>query len=107
MFCYPEHIGREMDALFANLKRKRFLRGLSSDEFSESAARFLSTLNAIHPFREGNGRTQVTFLVVLAARAGHPFKLEGMAPEQFLAAMVESFQGRESLLAAEIKQLMA
>lgn len=104
-FCYPENIRREMDALFADLKRKRYLKGLSRDAFASAAAHFLATLNAIHPFREGNGRTQTTFLVLVAVRAGHPLKLEALVPERFLAAMLESFQGNEKKLAAEIRRL--
>src|ERR1700694_522861 len=46
-FCYPENIEREMDALFADLKRKRFLKDLSREAFAEATAHFLATLNAI------------------------------------------------------------
>jgi cell filamentation protein len=31
-------------------------------------AHFLAELNAIHPFREGNGRTQLTFAVLLGVQ---------------------------------------
>lgn len=65
-FCYPEHIAREMQRLFADLKRQRYLKGLSPDAFAAAAAHFLASLNAIHPFREGNGRTQASFLTLLA-----------------------------------------
>lgn len=75
-FCYPEHIPREMRQLFAWLRHQRYLRGLSAADFSSKAAHFLTELNAIHPFREGNGRTQLTFLALLAERAGHPLDLD-------------------------------
>jgi cell filamentation protein len=65
-FCYPENIATEMRKLFSDLKWKRYLAALSSDAFANGAAHFLATLNAIHPFREGNGRTQTTFLALLA-----------------------------------------
>lgn len=105
-FCYPENIDRQMKRLFADLKQKRYLTTLSRDEFAATAAHFLSTLNAIHPFREGNGRTQTTFLALLAHRAGYPLKLERLAPKTFLAAIVTSFQGDEGPLAAEIRKLI-
>jgi cell filamentation protein len=60
-FCYPEHIDREMRRLFANLSTRKHFRKLNAAAFSESAAHFLADLNAIHPFREGNGRTQLSF----------------------------------------------
>src|SRR5882672_1903523 len=42
-FCYPEYIGREMKVLFASLRRKKHLRGLSLDVFTPMAAHFLAT----------------------------------------------------------------
>ena len=60
-FCYPEHIDREMKRLFAELARQKHLRGLESTAFAARAAHILAELNAIHPFREGNGRAQTSF----------------------------------------------
>jgi cell filamentation protein len=105
-FCYPEHIEREMRALFAGLKAGCYLRGLPPDRFAGEAATFLATLNAIHPFREGNGRTQMTFLALLADQAGHPLDLERLEPEPFLGAMVASFRGKTIDLAAHIRRLI-
>jgi cell filamentation protein len=104
-FCYPEHIDREMKVLFAELKSRRFLAGLSRDVFAERAAHFIATLNAIHPFREGNGRVQTTFITLLADRAEHPLDLDRLNPEAFLAAMVASFRGDESKLVSELRRL--
>jgi len=101
-FCYPEHITREMQQLFRSFRKKRHLRGLSHAAFAPEAASFLTTLNAIHPFREGNGRTQATFLTLLADRAGHPFDLDKLEPDRFLAAMVSSFKGNERPLVRQI-----
>ena len=105
-FCYPENIVREMTVLFNALKDQHYLTGLSSDHFAAAAAHFLSTLNAIHPFREGNGRTQTTFLMLLSERAGHPLDLDYFVPARFLAAMVQSFEGDEHALVAEIRKLL-
>lgn len=104
-FCYPEYIEREMRTLFARLRARRGLRRLSPKEFADEAAMFLTTLNAIHPFREGNGRTQLTFLALVADRARHPLDLDRLEPEQFLAAMVGSFQGDTQNLATHIRRL--
>ncbi len=106
MFCYPEHIPAQMRALFADLRAKRFLQGLTPDAFAADAARFLATLNAIHAFRDGNGRAQLAFLVLLAGRAGHPLALDRLDPAQFLAAMIASFQGDERRLVAQIRGLI-
>ena len=98
-FCYPEHIDREMKRLFADLKKREFLRGLGVGEFAEGAAHFLAEVNAIHPFREGNGRTQLSFLQILAERAGHSIVRSVAAHAAILNATVRSFGGDERPLA--------
>jgi cell filamentation protein len=106
MFCYPEHVAREMHRLFGRLKRDRHLRGLPTEDFVRQAAHFLATLNAIHPFRDGNGRTQLVFLALLAAEAGHPLALRRLRARGFLAAVVVSFHGDEAPLRREVRRLL-
>jgi cell filamentation protein len=105
-FCFPEHIETQASKLFAELKAHRFLEGLSPDDFSTRSAHFLSELNVIHAFREGNGRTQLTFFAMLADNAGHPLDLEELDPDVMLNAMIESFEGDEKELARVIKGLI-
>ncbi|HTQ12520.1 MAG TPA: Fic family protein [Rhizomicrobium sp.] len=105
-FCYPENIARQMRLLFDDLRASQYLRGLTPAGFAKHAAQGLSTLNAIHPFREGNGRAQTTFLFLLAAQAGHPLDLDELDNERFLAAMVASFTKSDLLLVKEIRRLM-
>lgn len=82
-----------MRRLFYWLKEENFLKGRTQADFAAGAAYFLAELNAIHPFREGNGRTQLTFLALLADRAGHPLDLDKLDPDATLEAMIESFNG--------------
>jgi cell filamentation protein len=90
-FCFPEHIDAQATKLFANLKAGKYLEGLPAKEFAEKAAHFLAELNAIHAFREGNGRTQLTFFALLADRAGQTLDLEKLDPDAMLHAMIASF----------------
>lgn len=106
MFCYPEHICAEMKRIFRNLRDKKVLRFLPADEFARECAHFLAELNAVHPFRDGNGRTQLAFVTLLAFSADHPLDLDRLDPGSFLAAMIESFQGREQFLAKALLGLM-
>jgi cell filamentation protein len=106
-FCYPENIDSEARKLFSNLRGSDFLRGLSPEAFVQHAAHFLSELNAIHPFREGNGRAQLAFLTLLAENAGHPLSLENMNPDAMLTAMVVSFDGNEIQLRKLIAGLVS
>jgi fido (protein-threonine AMPylation protein) len=61
-----------LDNIGAKLREGDCLRrGLPRAEFAEHAADIMAELNAIHPFREGNGRTQRVFMEQLAHAAGH------------------------------------
>jgi cell filamentation protein len=106
-FCYPEHIETQARRLFAELKANDFLENLEPDEFSTQAAHFLSELNAIHAYREGNGRTQLTFFAMLADKAGHSLDLERLDPKIMLDAMIKSFEGDEEKLVHAIGELIA
>ncbi|TXL82404.1 adenosine monophosphate-protein transferase [Vineibacter terrae] len=105
-FCYPENIDGEMRTLFAWLRKQRLLQDLTSVEFATAGAHFLAELNAIHPFREGNGRTQLSFLALLATKAGHPLRLRRLDPATFMAAVIESFRASEAALAAVVLDLI-
>ena len=105
-FCFPENIAGEMRGLFARLHGANLLRGREPREFAGEAAAFLAYLNAIHPFREGNGRTQLTFTALVAAQAGHPLKLSRLEPTGFLRAMVSSFFGDEGPLGRQLRDLV-
>jgi cell filamentation protein len=105
-FCHPDNINRELERLFADLARQKNLSGLDAKAFAEKAAHFLSDLNAIHPFREGNGRTQLAFMTALAEQAEHRFALERIDPNAMLDAIIESFGGSEKPLATLIRGLI-
>ena len=96
-----------MSVLFTDLKERHYFQYLPSHDFVRQATRFLATLNAIHPFREGNGRTQTVFLALMADHAGHPLDIQRLDPEAFLEAMIESFHGDETSLLWQIKRLLA
>jgi cell filamentation protein len=105
-FCYPEHIDAEMRRLFAGLQQDDYFGGLTAAEFAARAAHFLAELNAIHPFREGNGRTQLTYLTLLSEKAGHPINVDLIEPATILQAIIASFAGNEALLAEVLRGLM-
>jgi len=105
-FCYPENIPAQMRALFAALKAENCFSGLDPESFSTRSAHFLAELNAIHPFREGNGRTQLAFFTLLADRAEHPVQQTTLRPEAILDAMITSFKGDEAPLVRVIHALI-
>ncbi len=97
-FCFPEHVDAQMQRLFVALAKENHLRNLDAATFAKRTAHYLAELNAIHPFREGNGRAQLSFLVLLADQAGHPLRMEKLDPELMLEATIMSFGGNEGAL---------
>ena len=74
--------------------------------FAYKAAHFRAELNAIHAFREGNRRSQLTLFALLADYAGHPIDLDKLDALEILDAMIASFDGDEAKLANVIKRLI-
>lgn len=98
VFCYPENIPIEMSRLFNRLKTQNGFRGLDVRSFAAQTARFLSDINAIHPFREGNGRTQNVFLAWLGDYADHPLDFRLYEKERVIQCMICIFRGDETPL---------
>ncbi len=105
MFCYPEYIDGQLDRLFADLRAKRHLVGLPVDDFARQAAAFLSDLNAIHLFREGNGRCQLAFLRLLCLNAGFRFDASVLDRDRVIGAMITSFDGKLDPLADLVRDI--
>lgn len=106
MFCYPEHITSTMDKLFEKPALAAFKPGASAADFLDAATDFLADLNAVHPFREGNGRSQLSLMYLLGQRAGHPLTLTRINRDTFMPAMIASFAGNNSPLRSELQKLL-
>lgn len=106
VFCYPENIDKEMTKLFGRLRKGALHVPGSPSVFTEAAASFLAELNAIHAFREGNGRTQLAFLRLVSVRAGYAFDVTKLRHGPFLDAMIKSFHGSTGGLESELRRLL-
>jgi cell filamentation protein len=92
MFCLVPHIASQLRQRFAAIRAERGLKGLTRDEFAGCAAEHICEINAIHPFRDGNGRTLRAFLERLGEAAGHSVDLKQIDPATWNAASISSFQ---------------
>lgn len=61
-FCPADEIPRVSSAIFRRLAEQNFFQSLSFDDFVDAFVDFYIRTNELHPFREGNGRTQRVFL---------------------------------------------
>ena len=63
-----------------------YIADLDAMRFAGRAAWFLGEINAAHPFREGNGRTQREFMREVGLKAGHYIDWRATTREEMTAA---------------------
>ena len=88
-FAKWEYIEEQLRFLFDKLSKDNF-KNLSKDEMSKKLAYYMSELNVLHPFREGNGRTIREFIRELAYVNGYSFDVKNVSPKEMLNASIES-----------------
>ena len=96
-FAQWEYIEQELDKLLEELKKENFLEGLDKDQLAKRLAYYLSELNVLHPFREGNGRTNREFIRQLALKNGYNLNLKKVSPQKTLEASIESIVDTSNL----------
>ncbi len=102
-FCYPEYIDTEMKKVFAQLAAEDHLSQITDlATFAGRASYFIAEINAVHPFREGIGRCQLTLLNVLMEISGFEMDEELLDPDGFMDAMIASFHGDNGPLTRSI-----
>ncbi|MBR3157196.1 Fic family protein [Candidatus Saccharibacteria bacterium] len=92
LFCRYFAIEEEAKRIFGELKSEKYLIGLNVGDFGKRLAYYLAEINALHPFREGNGRTQREFVRQLAYQNGYFLSFAGVSKEQMIKASVAGFK---------------
>jgi cell filamentation protein len=100
LFALPEHIEPYLTRVLSDLAEDDFLRGLPRQEFVERLTHYYAELNAVHPFRDGNGRTLRAFLGQLAHDAGYRIAWERIGGERNNRASAASLRGDNGPLQA-------
>lgn len=98
LFCPAEKIEGRGKLVFDRLKRLNYLRGMEHSGFVEELVDFYCSTNELHPFREGNGRTQRVFLSQLARNAGYSLNFSEIGGDLLMIATIQSAQGVRDLL---------
>ncbi|WP_405178361.1 Fic family protein [Nocardia sp. NBC_01377] len=108
-FCLPQHIEPYSADVFDGLAKERYLQGCTRTEFIERLTHYFSEVNAIHPFREGNGRTQRAFFRQLGREAGWDIDWASLDRDDNIRASIASVRGNNAplgdLLASLIRQV--
>lgn len=94
-FAFPEQIIPNLEKISRELARER-LGKLEAAKFAARAGRYMGEINAIHPFREGNGRTQREFIRQLAVANGRFLDWSAVTREEMMEASRLSFRRGDS-----------
>ncbi|MBR2658434.1 Fic family protein [Candidatus Saccharibacteria bacterium] len=92
LFCRCFAIKSEANRIFPELKSEKFLQGLSIGEFCSRLAYYFAEINALHPFREGNGRTQREFIRQLAFQNNYLLNFSRTTKDEMVAASKASLK---------------
>jgi cell filamentation protein len=90
-FCNYMFINNMAEEVFSKLQKENYLIGLTIEEMITKLSYYLGELNAIHPFREGNGRAQRVFIEYLAQAAGYYVDFSEITSQEMIEASAESF----------------
>lgn len=93
-FQFRRYIATGMADVHRRLVAADYLRWLAPTDFAVHAGEIIGDVNYIHPFREGNGRTQMLYLEQLAAQAGHRLDLRMIVRDEWMAACIEAQRGQ-------------
>ena len=105
-FARPAFIEPALRDRFRQVAATGELAGMDALIFAAEAAHHMAELNAIHRFREGNGRTMRFHLEQIAHQAGHSIDLADIEARDWIGASIASFRGDELPVASAIGRAM-
>jgi cell filamentation protein len=98
VFTLAADIESQSKLTFKRLKECKYFRGLPHSAFVREIVDFYCLTNTLHPFREGNGRTQRAFLTQLIRSAGYTINFADIDTDLLMIATIQSSQGVTNLL---------
>lgn len=98
------YIETGMADVHRRVRKANYLRGMDVKGFGAKAGEIIGDVNYAHPFREGNGRTQLEYLRQLGERAGHPLDPGQLDRDRWIAASIASHSGNYGPMASAIEE---
>ena len=107
IFCLGRHIPKNAERIFSALAKENKLRNLSRETFIHRLAHYMSEVNALHPFREGNGRAAREYFRQLSKSAGYDLDFGETTAGELLAADITAFHGDNVSLVTILEKAVA
>ena len=104
-FVKAENIEETATACFLRLKEQNFFKGLNIDDFINKITDFYCVTNSLHPFREGNGRTQRVFLSQLSLLAGYDMNFADVDSDMLMFSTIHASNGVDTYLKETLKEI--
>ena len=92
-FVNVNEIESVADACFKRLKDKNYFQNQPFNDFIDDIVDFYCTTNMLHPFREGNGRTQRIFISKIIKYNGYDFNFSNINPDLLMIATIKAANG--------------
>ena len=93
IFCRGSLVQLNADKIFGELSDEKYLCNLDKTKLASRMAYYMGEINALHPFREGNGRTLREFFRQLSMNAGYLLDFNNVDAEVLLMADINAFNG--------------
>lgn len=97
-FCPASEIEALGGRMFLRIEGLNFLCGLPREDFIAELTDFYTNVNYLHPFREGNGRTQRLYFRQLVQRAGYKLDFTAVDSDRMMIATIHAASGVEKTL---------
>ncbi|MDR1524666.1 MAG: Fic family protein [Tannerella sp.] len=106
IFCRGLYVVENAKTIFGDISKENNLCGLNKSKFVERMAYYMGEINALHPFREGNGRTAREFFRQLSLNANYTLDFSRTEKEKLLIADIEAFDGKYEKLIQILEKII-
>ncbi|MER9651419.1 Fic family protein [Mesorhizobium sp. M0199] len=89
-FLHGSRIEMGLDEALKPIRDPDVLSGSTPEQFAKRAGQVMAELNYVHPFREGNGRTQEVFIAELGRHYGHELDFTVITKPRMIEASIET-----------------
>ena len=106
-FCRPQFIEKAADELFTRLSNDKYLCGIDdAGDFANDLAFYMGEAEALHPFKDGNGRATRLFFDRLVRQAGFRLRWAQADPDRMLEASIAAIDGDYQALVNVLEEIL-
>lgn len=106
-FCHPSYIEEYSKKIFDGLSRQNWLKNIEDpSDFANELAFYMGEAEALHPFRDGNGRAIRFFFNTLAYEAGYLIHWVEADADRMLEAGIAAIDGDYQALVDCLEEIL-